>query len=71
MAGSYAENPPIRDIQFYKDLAQRDLELIEDQKKEIGMLKAECNTLRQRVQRYKNSARNWNFVNENTDKPAI
>ena len=45
MASSFADDPPVRDIDFYKKLAQRDLELIEDYKREISSLKIKVNRL--------------------------
>ena len=47
MASSTVEPMP-QTIEAYKKLAQRDLELIEEQQKEIGQLKAEANKLKQK-----------------------
>ena len=41
---------PVKDIEFYEKLVVRDLELIMEQKREIGQLKAEVNKLRQKVE---------------------
>ena len=49
MASSTAEPMP-QTIEAYKALAQRDLELIEEQQKEIGQLKARVNRLRQALE---------------------
>ena len=47
MASSTVEPMP-QTIEAYKALAQRDLELIEEQQKEIGQLKVKVNKLEQR-----------------------
>ena len=47
MASSFADDEPIRDIEFYKALAQRDLELIESQQAEISKLKSDLNQANQ------------------------
>ena len=47
MAGSYPQ--PKRNIEFYKKLAQRDLELIEEQRQEINRLKCKVNQLQQKL----------------------
>ena len=47
MASSTSEPMP-QTIEAYKALAQRDLELIEEQQREIGQLKAKINKLEQR-----------------------
>ena len=47
MASSTIEPMP-QTIKAFIDLAQRDLELIEEQQREIGQLKAEANKLKQK-----------------------
>ena len=47
MASSTAQAMP-KTIEAYKKLAARDLELIEEQQKEIGKLKAKVNKLEQK-----------------------
>lgn len=49
MASSQAKPMP-QTVEAYKKLAQRDLELIEDQRDEIGKLKAKINKLEQKVE---------------------
>ena len=39
---------PIRDIEFYKKLAQRDHDLIVEMVAELGRLRAKLNTLQQK-----------------------
>ena len=48
MASSTAEPMP-QTIEAYKALAQRDLELIEEQQREIGRLKGELNERKQQL----------------------
>ena len=40
-------------VEAYKELAQRDLELIEDQREEINKLKCKVNNLSQKIQKLK------------------
>ena len=51
MGHSYPPMP--QTIEGYKELAQRDLELIEEQRDEIAKLKQENNNLRQKLNRNK------------------
>jgi hypothetical protein len=48
MASSTIKPMP-QTIEAYKNLAQRDLELIEEQQREIGQLKVKNNQLRQKL----------------------
>jgi len=50
MASSVAK-PIEQTIEAYKELAQRDLELIMDQRSEIGQLKAKINKLEQKLKK--------------------
>ena len=52
MAGSLAEPMP-QTVEAYQRLAQRDLELIMEQREEIGRLKARINKLEQAAIKYK------------------
>lgn len=45
MASSLSDPPPIRDIEFYKALVQRDLELIEFQLELLSIQQKEINRL--------------------------
>lgn len=53
MAGSYEQ--PERTVEFYKALAQRDLELIESQRDEIAKLKKKVNQLQQKLGKHSNT----------------
>ena len=57
MASSLSEIEPIRDINFYKELAQRDLELIESQRDEIGRLNHRLNDMTQQRDKYRSKAK--------------
>ena len=46
---SSINNPIPQTVEGYKELAQRDLVTIENQRDEIGRLKAENNNLRQKL----------------------
>jgi len=50
---SSINNPIPQTVEGYKELAQRDLVLIEDQRDEIGRLKAKINQLQQKLSRGK------------------
>lgn len=45
--------PMPRTVEHYQALAQRDLELIEEQRAEIGRLKGKINSLEQKVDKYR------------------
>ena len=55
MAGSYPR--PKRDVEFYRRLAHRDLELIDSQRQEISALKRKVNDLEQKLNSKKQFAR--------------
>jgi hypothetical protein len=50
MASSTSQ-PMEQNVESYKRLAQRDLELIEEQQRELGSLKSKINNLQQKLKK--------------------